>query len=211
MQDLAIFCADIGSVKGGNFGWARTEPLTPAVVVHYASSPADLATAVDDELDAGRPVALGFECPLFVSVPADHASLGAKRAEEGNRPWSASADATVLTTGLVQVPWVLAAIRERRPDDRLHVEWSPFADEGRGLLLLLWEAFVSGAGKDEGASHVDDATKAVTAFVDSLPDPATASSVTAERPLSLAAAAALWSGWIQDPEALHGCTLVIRT
>ena len=66
--------------------------------------------------------------------------LGAGRDGEGNRPWSAGAGAAVLTTGLAQVPWVLAAIRERRPDDRLHLEWNLF--EKAGGELLVWEAFV---------------------------------------------------------------------
>jgi hypothetical protein len=56
-------------VKSGNFGWARTEPTDAAIIEHDHSNPADLVTAVATELNAGRRVALGFECPLFVPVP----------------------------------------------------------------------------------------------------------------------------------------------
>jgi len=70
MRDLVIFCADVGSVKSGNFGWARSEAKDASVADNDASRPADLAEAVVRELRAGCPVALGFECPLFVPVPS---------------------------------------------------------------------------------------------------------------------------------------------
>jgi hypothetical protein len=206
MDALIVFCADVGSVKSGNFGWARTEGEEGSVADHDSSRPSDLAEAVVAELHRGRAVALGFECPLFVPVPALDTALGAGRSGEGNRPWSAGAGAGAMATGLVQAAWVLAAIRARCPNDRLHLEWPPFAAEGRGLLV--WEAFVTAGSK--GASHVDDATIAVNAFSSALPDPGVASSITAERPLSLAAAVALWSGWLDRADVLHSVPLVIR-
>jgi hypothetical protein len=206
MRDLVVFCADVGSVRSGHFGWARSYSSQAPVVEHDSSSPADLADAVVAELIAGRPVALGFECPLFVPVPAAEMKLGAARGGEGNRAWSAGAGTGALATGLVQAAWVLAAIRSHSGDLPLHVDWAGFAAEKRGLLL--WEAFVSASAK--GASHVDDATIAVAAFKRALPDPTVASTITAERPLSLAGAIALWSGWFETPAALHQVPLVIR-
>jgi len=73
---------------------------------------------------------------------------------------------------------------------------------------LVWEAFVSAGAK--GPSHVDDAKIAVAAFSEALPDPTVASTITAERPLSLAGAVGLWSGWLDDPVVLHRTPLVIR-
>jgi hypothetical protein len=206
VRDLVVFCADVGSVKAGNFAWARTEPPAPPIADHDSSSPADLASAVAKELGDGRPVALGFECPLFVPVPTADTALGAARNGEGNRAWSAGAGTGALATGLVQAAWVLGAIRARRPDEQLHLEWSPFAARRSGLLV--WEAFVSAGAK--GPSHVDDARIAVAAFSKALPDPTVASTITAERPLSLAGAVGLWSGWLEDPVALHRTPLVIR-
>jgi hypothetical protein len=206
MEGLVVFCADVGSVKAGNFGWARTEPEADSVVEYDGSRPEHLADAVVQELHAGRPVALGFECPLFVPVPAAATGLGAARIGEGNRAWSAGAGTGALATGLVQAAWVLAAIRTQCPDEVLHLQWPAFAASSRGLLL--WEAFVSATAK--GKTHVDDATIAVAAFSNVLPDPASASTISAERPLSLAGAVALWSGWLHDPLALHQSPLVIR-
>lgn len=206
MRDLAVFCADVGSVKSGNFGWARTETGSPSVAEYDSSSPRDLADAVAQELLSGRPVALGFECPLFVPVPVVDAALGAARNGEGNRAWSAGAGAGVLATGLVQVAWVLRAIRAHCPEDALHLAWADFCASGQGLLV--WEAFVSASAK--GTTHVDDATIAVAAFSAALPDPTIASAITAEGPLSLAGAVGLWSGWLNDAIALHQVPLVIR-
>jgi len=206
MRDLVVFCADVGSVKAGNFAWARTELQAASIADHDSSSPTDLASAVAEELGDGRPVALGFECPLFVPVPAADTALGAGRSGEGNRAWSAGAGTGALATGLVQAAWVLAAIRACCPDEQLHLEWPPFAAERSGLLV--WEAFVSADAK--GSSHVDDATIAVAAFSEALPDPTVASTITAERPLSLAGAVGLGSGWLDDPVVLHRTPLVIR-
>ena len=101
---------------------------------------------------------------------------------------------------------MLAAVRDRDAASRLFFDWRSFAEVGRGLFI--WEALVTAAAK--GHSNLDDASIAVAAFTDSLPDPAAASAVTAERPLSLAGAAALWSGWVNDPQALHEALVVIR-
>jgi hypothetical protein len=102
--------------------------------------------------------------------------------------------------------WVLAAVRAHCPEERLHLEWQPFAANGQGLLV--WEAFVSASAK--GTSHVDDATIGVAAFSRALPDPRIASTMTAERPLSLVGAAAVWSGWLDGPDPLYSAPLVIR-
>ena len=184
MRDLVVFCADVGSVKSGNFGWARSKSDTAAIADHDSSRPAHLAEAVVQELRLGHPVALGFECPLFVPVSALDTALGAARGGEGNRAWSAGAGTGALATGLVQAAWVLAAIKSSCPEERLHLDWPAFAADGRGLLV--WEAFVSAGAK--GTSHVDDATIAVAAFARALHDPTAASTITAERPLSLAGA-----------------------
>jgi hypothetical protein len=205
---LVVFCADVGSVANGKFGWARSAAHSGHEVddVHDQSKPSALVRAVCSELNAGRPVALGFECPLFVPVPAAELSLGRARVGEGNRSWSAGAGTGALATGLVQAAWVLDAIRQEVEVTDLWLDWSAFSTVGRGLFL--WEAFVSGAAK--GTTHVDDASIAVAAFVAALPDPCAFASITAERPLSLIGAAAVWSGWSTDEELLRVAPPVVR-
>jgi hypothetical protein len=206
LSDLVVFCADVGSVSMGRFGWARSQTMGGVDEVHDTSKPSHLVDAVCAELAAGRPVALGFECPLFVPVPVDQMALGRARAGEGNRSWSAGAGTGALTTGLVQAAWVLEALRSRNRDEHLWLDWTAFSAIGQGLLV--WEAFVTSAAK--GVTHVDDAAIAVAAFTAGLPDPRQASTISAERPLSLIGAAAVWSGWSTDDDVLHAAPLVVR-
>jgi hypothetical protein len=58
------------------------------------------------------PVALGFECPLFVPLNLQPEALTTARSGEGSRPWSAGAGCGALATGLVQVAWILRKIRQ---------------------------------------------------------------------------------------------------
>lgn len=189
VRRLAIYCADVGSIKQGNFGWARVQ--VPAREVEEkrggATEIVELVGAIADDLASAVPVALGFECPLFVPVPTNAQRLGAARPGEGTRPFSAGAGTGALVTGLVQAAWVLGELRRKRPDDAVFLDWDAFAAADRGLFL--WEAFVTANAK--AATHVDDATVAVACFTAALPDPRSASTVTAERPLSLVGAAAL--------------------
>jgi Uracil DNA glycosylase superfamily len=207
VQQLLIYCADIGSVPNARFGWARAEAVDSEVERHRGGTEIiDLVEAVSNELMTGGAVALGFECPLFVPVPEQAVRLGSARAGEGNRPWSAGAGAGALATGVVQVAWILQELRERTTNATVHLAWQHFIGAGRGLFL--WEAFVTDRAK--ATSHVDDATVAVAAFRGSLPDPTAANAVSAHRPLSLLGAALLWSGWTRDLELLRTPCLVIK-
>jgi hypothetical protein len=206
--DLAIYCADIGSIPNANFGWARGGVSSGGPEEHDGDSGAigDLVEAVARDLGDQRRVALGFECPLFVPVPHDPIRLGRARLGEGSRPWSAGAGSGAMATGVVQVAWVLARLRERCPTERLFLDWTSF--QAADTSLFLWEAFVSAEAK--GTSHVGDATIAVECFADALPDPTTGNALAAELPLSLVGAAALWSGWSRDATLLHAPCLVLR-
>jgi uracil-DNA glycosylase len=205
--DLALYCADIGSVPNGRFGWARSETDEAAIETHRGGTEIiDLVEAVAADVESGRAVALGFECPLFVPVPEQALRLGAARAGEGNRSWSAGAGAGAMATGVVQVAWILAELRREVPAAHAELDWERFAGGNTGLFL--WEAFVTDRAK--AATHVDDATVAVTAFREALPDVASASAVTAERPLSLLGAALVWSGWSRDAGLLRAPCLVIK-
>lgn len=96
-----IYSADIGSIAGGNLGWARLGTATGSEYVERSGGTevVDLVSAVAGELDAERPVALSFECPLFVPVPANPRHLGKYRKGDGDRSWSAGPGPTVLATG----------------------------------------------------------------------------------------------------------------
>jgi hypothetical protein len=199
---MHVICADIGSVPQGNFGWASSSGATGTL-------PSNLAAHVASVLSAGESVALGFECPLFVPVPTEEQELGKGRPGEGSRPWSAGAGAGALATGLAQVAWVLARTRSLvRRESSGHLAWESFT-AASSPKLLIWEAFVSGAGK--GASHTEDAQIAIRAFQASLPNPSLASAIRANGPVqSLVGAALVSSGWSSDISLLSQQCIVIR-
>jgi hypothetical protein len=204
---LVIYCADVGSIRQGRFGWARSAADEGETERHRGGMEiVELVDGLAGDLAAGRGVALGFECPLFVPVPEPPLRLGMARPGEGNRSWSAGAGAGAMATGAVQVAWVLGELRRRCPEAMVYLDWAGFAAAGRGLFL--WEAVVTAGAK--AASHVDDAAVAVAAFRDGLPDPHAVNAVGAERPLSLLGAALLWSGWSGDAGLLRTPCLVVK-
>jgi len=198
MIQLLVACADVGSVARGNFGWADCDGSS-------GTRPSELAEKVAAALSGHRPVALGFECPLFVPLPDAEFDLGRSRIGEGTRSWSASAGCSALATGLVQAVWTLREIRKQCPRSvGAHLGWSTFKEDGGGLLL--WEAFVSGSAK--GSGHVDDAAIAVRAFKKKLPMPKT--DLHATNPVSLAGLSLLWAGWPVGTEALRQSCIAIQ-
>lgn len=206
---LAVYAVDVGSISQNKLGWARAYAPDGAVDPDSVETEIErLAIEVATDLDGGWPVALGFECPLYVPVPEDPRRLGKARKGEGNRSWSAGAGTGALATGLVQAAWVLRAVRARARPFASHLQWTEFVRGRSGLFL--WEAFVSGTGKGTSVSHHGDAAIAAERFLQLLPDPAAEDEVDAEAPLSLIGAAALWSGCLDDPDALRGKCLVVK-
>ena len=205
---IAVFCADIGAVKSNHFGWYGATPSSEAT---SGTDIHQLVEAVAGNLKKRQPVALGFECPLFVPLADEPSKLTASRHGEGNRAWSAAAGPSALATGLVEVLWILREIRRNCGDnERAFLDWKSFCKRCSGLFL--WEAFVS--GKRESRTHIGDAELAVRSFCDSLPDPESASAVRCAdgtEVYSLIGAALLRSGWAADVRLLSRPCLVIKS
>lgn len=197
-----VFCADIGSIATGKFAWVALPSRASG------DRPSSLANAVAIQLRARCPVALGFECPLFVPINEQEECLGHARPGDGNRSWSAGAGPVVLATGLVQVTWILQEIRKHLHDQiSAYLDWSAFKAAGSGLFL--WEAFVSGKGKTAG--HLEDACAAAEAFESALPDPGGVNAVVCSTLVfSLVGAALLRAGWSSDLGLLSQACLVIK-
>lgn len=209
MPDPVVFCADIGSVRTGRFGWARGTPGGDAFVL--GESMEELAHAVARDLQSGALVALGFECPLFVPIRERPVDLTRARRGDGNRPWSAGAGCAVLAIGVPQVVWVLRQVRREVGDGfPSYVEWGEASTERPGLFL--WEAFVTGGAKATGGTglHARDAELAVHAFLEALPDVDEANAIEADDVQSLVGAALVRTGWTDRVEALAEPCLVIR-
>ena len=201
MKPVVTICADIGSVAKGNFGWWSSRG-------ERGTRPSELSDHVQTLLDEGFPVALGFECPLFVPLVEDEFRLTSARPGEGSRAWSAGAGCGALATGLVQVTWVLQEIRKNTAQPHCaFLSWHDFCTAKSGLFV--WEAFVTGTAK--GASHIVDAQLGATAFMQSLPDPTQSSAVRCNSgDYSLIGASLLRTGWSTDLRMLQEQCVVIR-
>lgn len=206
-MSMTICCADIGSIKKGNFGWASLG-VESEQEARSGRDIREFSDSVGRTLATGGKVALGFECPLWVPVADEPRKLTDARDGEHNRAWSAGAGAGSLATGLTEVAWVLDRIRRESGDVRVFLDWKPFQRAERGLFV--WEALVTGRGKTN--SHESDARAAVDAFQNALPDPTTKNALrSTPRTRSLIGAALLWAGWSEEIGLLSKPCVVIRS
>lgn len=205
MSSRVVFCADIGSVAKGNFGWARLQDGA----ISRGSDIAAFADAVAEDLNAGRRVALGFECPLFVPVPEDPRGLTAARPGEGNRAWSAGAGAGSLATGLTETAWILDRVRRKLTVPVLTTASWDELESSTTATLFVWEALITKDAKAD--THQGDAELGARAFVDALSDPMASNAVRCAGPVrSLIGAAVLWSGLSADLAWLRRACVVVR-
>jgi hypothetical protein len=198
---------DIGK-PGANFGWA--------MVGDTAAEGTDIELCVQTLAAALRvgPLALGFEAPMFVPIRNDPKRLTAAREGDSgkgrpSRPFSASAGATVLVTGLVVVSYILGTLRPLVPEATVTLDWRlPLYGPGR---LMLFEAFVTDQRKTADTRHVEDAHLAIAAFQRGMRDLANfQSSVQEPICLSLLGPIMLRTGWTTDPAILSSPCLVVR-
>lgn len=207
-MELTVACADVGSVKSGNFGWAIRDVPGTLVEVPSGASITEFTDTIVERLKGGNPVALGFECPLFIPVREDPLLLTSARCGEGNRAWSASAGTGSLAIGIVQSTWILTRIRQLvNPAPIVTFSWSEFAS--RKASLFLWEAFVSGRAKTD--SHHNDAGAAVNAFCSAYESNQLeqVNAVNEMNVLSLIGAALLRSGYrLPNGVLSHSCLVV---
>lgn len=209
MRNPVIVCvADVGSISAGNFGWCRAEVGGESKAT--GSDILEFASCIASDLNDGRQVALGLECPLFVPVAQDPLRLTRARPGEGARPWSVHAGSGALAVGLAESVWILERVRK---GSRVAVvptlDWDQFALTRANLFL--WEAFVTKEAKSRDLSHQGDAAIAAETFIRCFPHIAQSNCVTAENPFSLIGAALLRSGLDVDPRMLRQPCIVLKS
>lgn len=203
-----IYAVNVGSTRQDRFAWARVNPKRPEALVS-SNSIELLSERLVADLQKHRSVALGFEAPLFIPVPTAASRLSKGRVSEGNRPWSAPPGLSVTSLGLHQAAWILRSVFEHHGKSvSFEVAASAWPPRPDTAIVFCWEAFVSGPA--HSPSHIQDAATAAMAFVNDEHRLADATKVTAERPLSLIGAAALWSGLADCAEVLRTPTVVLR-
>lgn len=211
MKDLRIYAIDIGTLKTSkkrpvsNFGWASAP--SEGLISLQGSDIHPLAENLASELSQARPIALGFEAPLFLRIRQDPGELTSARTVDQGKAWSAAAGLGSFGVASVQVPWLMRSIASQITSPiPCFLDWEAFQAAEQGLFI--WEAFVSGDAK--GKSHMEDAAIAVKAFQAALPNP------TLNRPaeqgliINLAGCALLWSGLSADQNLMHEPCLVIK-
>jgi hypothetical protein len=167
-----------------------------------------LVEILRSDFASGSDVALGFEAPLFIPVPADPQSIGRARQGEGNRPYSVGAGLTVTVMGLQQSAWVLRAVAAALESYEVTTDWRQWLLPEGPARLLLWEAFVTGAAK--AATHAGDAVTAGAMFLAHEHALDTVNAVRAESPVSLVACAAMWAGLSIPGASLRSPVLVLK-
>ena len=206
-----IYTCDVGTTrqgrKGPAFAWAKILPQDPTRV-RVSQDIERLVTDIGTEIQGGKSVALGFEAPLFIPIPSSAGNLSRGRVGERDRSFAAPAGLAVTTLAVHQAAWILSSLRIACNQGCIFTtDWKAWPPSGEQQMLFCWEAFVS--GKAHSDTHVNDAATAGTAFLFHERNLDQANAVTAERPISLIGAAALWSGWTDDLAILHSPALVI--
>ncbi len=223
-MQIAIFCADVGSIKSGKFGWACVlgdVDKDNKTIGKCKENPSGFCK--DDFKDIEKfkekikyfieeniKVAIGFECPLFIPVKEDPLTLTSARKSEGNRPWCAQAGATALSVGLVEILWLLRSLKkELKCVPSFTFSWEKFL-ECPGSKIFFWEAMVMGKAKskDNDFSHVEDAQIAVEAFCEKI-----GQSVKEENSypvFSIIGACLLWAEWTKDTDVLKERVVLIE-
>jgi hypothetical protein len=198
-ESLHVAVVDIGRLT--NLGWVVEGPS-----VNESGTDIDLCIeALASAMKTG-PLALGFEAPMFVPYGRTRYDLDKARKGDGDRAFSASPGACVLTKGLVIVPYILEGLRCRAQAAKPIFKW-------RGRLserdLLLFEAFVTHVGKS--VNHAECARLALKQFPKEWEKRASSKSAIEEPcTMNLLGAMLLRMGWTDDPAILSEPCLVVR-
>ena len=198
-ESLHVAVVDIGRLA--NLGWVIEGPSV-------TESGTDIDLCIEALAKAMKigPLALGFEAPMFVPYGKKRCDLDKARKGEEDRAFSASAGASVLTKGLVIVPYILEGLRCRSNTARPTFKWRDRLSEGD---LLLFEAFVTHVGKS--VSHEECARLALKQFPKEWETRASFESAVEEScTMNLLGAMLLRIGWTRDLTILSEPCLVVR-
>jgi hypothetical protein len=203
----SVFAVDVGGLA--NVGWARFASNQPP---EGSRSFDDLVERMAKDVANGWSLALGFEAPCFLPIPENSTFLNRARPGEGNHPWCAGAGAVTTAIGVQQSAWVVRALASgTKATHDITTDWHswPPAERSRPIVLL-WEAFVSGAAHSPSNNPIEDAATAAHAFLENEHRLAEIHAVSCDPRLSLLGTVALWSGWSTDIALLRSEPLVVR-
>lgn len=198
MDPKLIAVVDIGSPIGDKLGWATSSG---------SEGVRDLDPLLHEVAEALKtgPVALGFECPLWIPARTNLSNVLQQRVGENGRAWSAGAGANSLCAGLGVIQYFLSTLRCLAPTASATLDFrSPLQSPGE---LFLFEAFVSRL--DKVGSHCDDARSVVDGFSNLSRDVSTAQRLLVEPSPNLLGALLLRTGWSKELSLLEAEMLVL--
>lgn len=142
------YAADVGSVRSGNFAWARISDGEPSASGSGTQALDELRRKIraDVERDEAA-VSVGFEAPLFIPLRDASPTLTRARGPFEHSSFAGGPGAAVLVTGLTQLAYVLAELED--------IATSDHRDAGDPGRLYVWEAFVSGSAGDAPVCPLD--------------------------------------------------------
>lgn len=206
---MVVACVDVGKQLGWCIRTRRRSRLGSRLGV--------LVRVLARDLRAGRPVALGFECPMYVPRRGSPDAALRARIGEGSRPWCIHAGAAALVAGVGQADAVLAALKDACGTTRGTTRWSEFT-AGRAPLLV-WEAFVTGQKGPatimspqvvSANSHERDALAACAEFRRRMDRGEMTSDLGSEPALSLAGLHLIANGLSKDRTLLTAPCIVVK-
>lgn len=199
VESLCVAVIDIGKLE--NLGWVVEGPTISRAGTDIEVFIEVLVTAMNM-----GPLALGFEAPMFVPYGRSLSDLDKARQGDGDRAFSASVGASVLTKGLVIVPYILERLRQGVRHAEPTFGWREPLSHGD---LLLLEAFVTHMGKS--ASHEECARMALNGFPRGFESRASFESAVSDTcTLNLLGAILLRMGWTDDLSVLAEPCMVVR-
>jgi hypothetical protein len=203
---LVVAVLDVGSAT--RTGWWRSPLAGPSTEGRNVD---ELCAELADDLFSGNAVAVGFEAPLWVPYANDATQLG--KARPGEHPsWSAGAGATVLAYGIQQMTYVLHRLAVATSQAPPPATLDPHELRVGTAQLLVWEAFVSGRGKDRTAlePHISDARAAGQEFSRRWATGSVASDLDDVDTISIAGLALVLTGLRVDLGALSSAPIVVH-
>jgi hypothetical protein len=201
LPPLHIAVIDIGAKK--NIGWAIDGPQ-----IKESETGTDIEACVErlESVLKEGPLALGFEAPMFVPLHRDASNLTRGRKGEGDRAFTSAVGSTVLTSGLVVVPYILGRLHERVPAATATFDWTTIPKGSH--RVLLFEAFVTHQHAGDDSPHIRDAKLAIAKFRDAMRD-GFKTVICEPTCFNLLAAALLRTGWTADLTMLSQPCLVV--
>ena len=191
-----------------NFCWVRMD-LDQEPDAMGSNDPDELVNRLVEDLLDGFCIALGFGAPLYMPCALSYLEFGKGRDGDGNRSIFSPVESYAAMWGCQESAFVLSSISGYHLSHDLTLAAASWCTGDRPQILV-WESSVQGAARVARGDRVRDAATAAAYFHAHQENLERVNAATCDFPFSLIGAAALSSGWRDDPAILGETCLVLR-